>query len=126
MEDATSLAPEHRQRAAVPGFPRMARPLLIAPPMTTFSGNSSVQGGYYLSTRSFAIEAIGNEGGTLPGPSSVEYVAVPFPALFLVAPIIGLAFLMSTPAIGFAHAARFFSRRSLRQVTISAEVDPVG
>lgn len=70
--------------------------------MATFNGNSSVSGGYYLSTKSFAIEVVGNDGGTLPGPSTAKYVAVPFPLLFLVVPVIGLAFLMFLPAIGFA------------------------
>jgi hypothetical protein len=69
--------------------------------MTTFKGNSNVRGGYYLSTRSFGIEVIGEEGGTLPGPASRTYLAVPFPLLFLVVPIVGLAFLIFLPAIGF-------------------------
>jgi hypothetical protein len=69
--------------------------------MTTHTGNSSVNGGYYLSTKTFAIEVVANDGGTLPGPSTVKYVAVPFPLLFLVVPVIGLAFLMFLPAIGF-------------------------
>lgn len=70
--------------------------------MATFNGSSSVKPGYYLSMKSFAIEVIGNEGGSLPGPASVKYVAVPFPLLFAVVPVIGLAFLMFLPAIGFA------------------------
>jgi hypothetical protein len=70
--------------------------------MTTHTGNSSVQSGYYLNTHSFAVEVISDEGGTLPGPASTKYVAVPFPALFLVVPVVGLAFLMFLPAIGFA------------------------
>ena len=74
--------------------------------MTTFNGNSSVSGGYYLSTKTFAIEVIGNEGGTLPGAADVKYVSVPFPLLFAVVPVIGLAFLMFLPAIGFALCAK--------------------
>jgi hypothetical protein len=70
--------------------------------MATFNGNSSVPGGYYLSTKSFAIEVIGNEGGTLPGPADAKFIAVPFPLLFAVIPVIGLAFLMFLPMIGFA------------------------
>jgi len=70
--------------------------------MATFTGNSSVNSGYYLSTKTFAIEVIGNDGGTLPGTSDVKYIAVPFPLLFAVVPVIGLAFLMFLPAIGFA------------------------
>jgi hypothetical protein len=70
--------------------------------MATFTGNSSVNGGYYLSTKTFGIEVIGDEGGTLPGPATVKYIAVPFPLLFVVVPVVGLAFLMFLPAIGFA------------------------
>jgi hypothetical protein len=70
--------------------------------MATFNGSSSVKPGYYLSMKTFAIEVIGNEGGSLPGPATVKYVAVPFPLLFAVVPVIGLAFLMFLPAIGFA------------------------
>jgi hypothetical protein len=69
--------------------------------MATLNGNSSVSPGYYLSTSSFGIEVVGEQGGTLPGPSSRKYLSIPFPALFLVVPVVGLAFLMFLPAIGF-------------------------
>ncbi|MBL0278297.1 MAG: hypothetical protein IPQ24_19885 [Anaeromyxobacter sp.] len=74
--------------------------------MTTHTGNSSVQSGYYLNTRSFAIEVVPEGGGTLPGAATAKYVSVPFPALFLVVPVVGLAFLMFLPAIGFALFAQ--------------------
>ncbi len=74
--------------------------------MTTYTSNSSVSPGYYLSTKTFGIEVIGDEGGTLPGPAGVKYLAVPFPLLFLVVPVIGLAFLMFLPALGFALFAK--------------------
>ncbi len=70
--------------------------------MTTFNGNSSVSSGYYFSMKNFNVEVIGDEGGTLPGDASAKYVRVPFPALFLIVPVVGLAFLMFLPAIGFA------------------------
>ena len=88
--------------------------------MATFNGNSSVQGGYYLSTKTFAIEVIGNDGGTLPGPASVKYVAVPFPLLFAVVPVIGLAFLMFLPAIGFALFGKALVMRVTGQVADGA------
>jgi hypothetical protein len=70
--------------------------------MTTYNGNSKVKSGYYFSTRKLAIEVIGDDGGTLPGPAEARYVAVPFPLLFVLAPVVGLAFLMFLPFIGFA------------------------
>ena len=69
--------------------------------MTTFNGHSSVPGGYYFSMKDFNVEVIGDEGGTLPGDASARYVGIPFPALFLVVPVVGLAFLVFLPAIGF-------------------------
>ncbi len=74
--------------------------------MATFNGNSNVPGGYYFSMKNFNVEVIGDEGGTLPGDASAKYVSVPFPALFLVVPIVGLAFLMFLPAIGFFLLAK--------------------
>jgi hypothetical protein len=74
--------------------------------MATFNGNGSVPGGYYLSMKNFNVEVIGDEGGTLPGDASMKYVGLPFPALFLVVPVVGLAFLMFLPAIGFYLVAK--------------------
>lgn len=68
--------------------------------MATFNGNQAVQGGYYFSMKSFGVEVVGDEGGTLPGDASARYVRVPFPALFLIVPVVGLAFLIFLPAIG--------------------------
>jgi hypothetical protein len=79
--------------------------------MATYNGNSKVNGGYYLSTRSFGIEVIPNEGGTLPGPASARFISVPFPLLFAVVPVVGLAFLMFLPAIGIALFAYAIARR---------------
>ena len=74
--------------------------------MATFHGNSNVPGGYYFSMKNFNVEVIGDEGGTLPGDASAKYVSIPFPALFLVVPVVGLAFLMFLPAIGFFLLAK--------------------
>jgi hypothetical protein len=74
--------------------------------MTTFNGNQAVQGGYYFSMKSFGVEVVGDEGGTLPGDASAKYVRVPFPALFLIVPVVGLAFLMFLPAIGLYLVAK--------------------
>jgi hypothetical protein len=74
--------------------------------MTTFKGSSKVSPGYYLSTNSFGIEVIGEEGVALPGPATRKYVAIPFPVLFMVVPVVGLGFLIFLPAIGFALLAQ--------------------
>ena len=69
--------------------------------MTTFSGNQQVKSGYYFSTNTLSVEVIGEEGGRLPGAATTRYVSVPFPALFLIIPVVGLAFLIFLPLVGF-------------------------
>jgi hypothetical protein len=70
--------------------------------MTTYNGSAKVKSGYYFSTSSLGVEVISEDGGTLPGPSTTRYISVPFPLLFAVIPVVGLAFLMFLPFIGFA------------------------
>ncbi len=70
--------------------------------MTSYNGNSKVKSGYYFSMSTLAVEVVGEDGGTLPGASTTRYFAVPFPLLFVVIPVVGLAFLMFLPFIGFA------------------------
>ncbi len=74
--------------------------------MTTFNGKQAVSGGYYLSMKTFGVEVVGDEGGVLPGEAAARYVRVPFPALFLIVPVVGLAFLMFLPAIGLYLVAK--------------------
>ena len=89
--------------------------------MTTYGGNSKVKGGYYFSTTTLGVEVIGDEGGTLPGPATTRYVSVPFPLLFVVVPVVGLAFLMFLPFIGFALAGYAIVRRATGHVSKGAD-----
>jgi len=89
--------------------------------MTSYNGNSKVKSGYYFSTNSFAVEVVSEDGGTLPGPSTTHYVSVPFPLLFVVIPVVGLAFLMFLPLIGFALLGLAIVRRVTGHVAKGAD-----
>ncbi len=89
--------------------------------MTSYHGNSKVKSGYYLSTNSFAVEVIGEGGGTLPGSATTRYVSVPFPLLFVVIPVVGLAFLIFLPLIGFALLGYAIVRRLTGHVSKGAD-----
>jgi hypothetical protein len=89
--------------------------------MTTYNGNSKVKSGYYLSTNSFAVEVIGEEGGTLPGAVTTRYISVPFPLLFAVIPVVGLAFLMFLPFIGIFMVAYAVIQRVTGHVSKGAD-----
>jgi hypothetical protein len=89
--------------------------------MTSYNGSSKVKGGYYFSTNSFAVEVVGEDGGTLPGPATTRYVSVPFPLLFVVIPVVGLAFLIFLPLIGFALLGYAIARRVTGHVAEGAD-----
>jgi hypothetical protein len=89
--------------------------------MTTYNGNSKVKSGYYLSTNSFAVEVIGEEGGTLPGAVTTRYISVPFPLLFAVIPVVGLAFLMFLPFVGIFLVAYAVIQRVTGHVSKGAD-----
>jgi hypothetical protein len=73
--------------------------------MTTFTGNQAVQSGYYLNTSTFSIEPVAVDGSRLPsGPGA--WRRIPTLAALLATPILGLAFLMFLPFIGFALTFR--------------------
>jgi hypothetical protein len=79
--------------------------------MTTYNGNSQVKSGYYFSFSTLGVEVIGEEGGRLPGSATTRYFSIPFPLLFVVVPVVGLAFLMFLPFIGFALLGVAMARR---------------
>jgi hypothetical protein len=70
--------------------------------MARYTGGMKVGGGYYWNTRSWEVETVPNEGGRLRATDGARYVKVPFPALFVIVPLLGALFLMFLPFIGFA------------------------
>jgi hypothetical protein len=89
--------------------------------MTSYNGNSKVKSGYYFSTNSLGVEVISEDGGTLPGPATTRYISVPFPLLFVVIPVVGLAFLMFLPLIGFGLFGYAIVQRVTGHVSRGAE-----
>jgi hypothetical protein len=70
--------------------------------MTKYTGGMKVTGGYYWNTSNWEVETVPNEGGRLRATDGARYVKVPFPALFVIVPLLGALFLMFLPFIGFA------------------------
>jgi hypothetical protein len=79
--------------------------------MARYTGGAKANGGYYWHTRSWHVEVVPAEGGTLPGESAVHYVKVPFPVLFVLVPLMGLLFLMFLPFVGFGLFAYAAAKR---------------
>ncbi|MCM2333423.1 MAG: hypothetical protein NDI82_05690 [Anaeromyxobacteraceae bacterium] len=72
---------------------------------TTHAGSQAVPSGYYLNASRWAIEPVAEDGGRLPaGPG--RWRRIPTAAALLATPLLGLAFLVFLPFIGFALTAQ--------------------
>jgi hypothetical protein len=88
--------------------------------MAKYTGGAKVNGGYYWHTRSWEVEVVSSEGGLLKGAPTARYVKVPFPALFVIVPVLGALFLMFLPFIGFGLFAYAIAKRLSGQVAQGA------
>ena len=68
--------------------------------MTTISGGSAVQGGYYLSKSNWEIFPIEKDGQKLPGAHSEHYVKLSTAAALMVMPVLGGLMVVFLPFIG--------------------------
>ena len=81
--------------------------------MTTIEAGTQVKKGYYFNVKSWMLQPMANDGAALPGAMGEKYFHVPLLLAFVIAPLMGAAFLMFLPFIGFYLA---FSA-ALRPVT---------
>ncbi len=79
--------------------------------MFRYRGSNEVGRGYYWNPKTWAIEMINTERGVLPGGAEVAYARVPVLALLLLAPIMGLAYAIFLPFIGFALLGDYVVRK---------------
>lgn len=88
--------------------------------MAKYTSGMQVAGGYYWNSRSWEVEVVPSEGGRLKGGADARYVKVPFPALFVIVPLLGAAFLMFLPFIGFGLFAYAVAKKIASGVTRGA------
>jgi len=79
--------------------------------MTRHTGGSTVESGYYVNTRSFAVVNVPARG-PLPGGPEESFVAVPWPLLLLAAPLVGGAFVLAYPVVGFSMMVYGLARKA--------------
>jgi len=80
--------------------------------MTKQSAGSTAKAGYYFNLKSWEVHPVPADGERLPGEAGQQWIAVPTIAALVLAPILGLTFLMFLPFIGF-------------YLTLEAAVQPV-
>jgi len=93
----------HRDRSDSRLAERHARPTLGVKAgwiMTTYTGGDTVKAGFYWNQGRWAAEVVPAAGGVLPGDGAAAYRRIPWPALLVIAPVMGGAFAMFLPFIG--------------------------
>ena len=88
--------------------------------MNFIAGGTRVGKGHYFSARSWTLTPIASDGEALPGAGEERFLKVPLLAAFALAPIMGAAFLMFLPLIGFYLAAAALARPVARLFRRSA------
>ncbi|HET7787513.1 MAG TPA: hypothetical protein VIR81_05605 [Myxococcales bacterium] len=70
--------------------------------MKRYEGGTEVHGGYFWHVGKWEIATVSGETGTLPGTEKDKYIHTPTPLLFVGAPVMGAAFALFLPFLGFA------------------------
>jgi hypothetical protein len=88
--------------------------------MTMIEAGTRVKKGYYFSARTWMLQPMERDGEPLPGKFGEKYLAIPLLLAFVLAPMMGAAFLMFLPVIGFYLALHALTRPVARLFTRSA------
>ncbi|MDA1307777.1 MAG: hypothetical protein O2917_11005 [Acidobacteria bacterium] len=83
--------------------------------MTTYTGTQIVDPGLYYATQPFKLTSV-DERGALPGAEDRTYRRVPMLIMMALAPLLGLAFVIFLPFIGFAMVARLAGEKAIELV----------
>ena len=69
--------------------------------MTKLGAGEKATRGYWFNAKTWTLHPVRAEGETLPGAAGEKYLRIPLVVAFVVAPLMGAAFLMFLPFIGF-------------------------
>jgi hypothetical protein len=69
--------------------------------MTKLSAGTKANRGYYFNAKTWTLHPVSVDGETLPGAPEEKYLRIPLLLAFVVAPLMGAAFLIFLPFIGF-------------------------
>lgn len=91
--------------------------------MTTYTGTQEVEPGLYFNAKKFSLKSI-DDRGPLPGTTDDEYRRVPMLVVLAFAPLLGLAYVIFLPFIGFAMVTWLLGHKAM-QLAASAATEAV-
>jgi hypothetical protein len=84
--------------------------------MRRYDAREKVSKGYYLDVRSLEFVTVGQAGGRLPDRDDARFIRVPWVALLILAPPLGVSFVFFLPALAFVGLA-YYAALGLIKVT---------
>jgi len=69
--------------------------------MKRYHGGHRVKGGFYWTPARWEITTVAREGGMLPGGEEIAYLRLPVTLVMLVGAMLGAAYVIFLPLIGF-------------------------
>ncbi len=86
------------------------------------NGGNKVPAGFYFNKRNWEIVTVsGKKGGLLPGDPETGYLRIPALAMLAAAPVLGAAFVVFLPVIGFALLAGAAFKKAAKPVVTPAQ-----
>jgi len=76
-------------------------------------GGMAAKNGFYWNLGKWEMTLVPKQGGILPGGASDKYLKVPVVALLVMAPLMGAAYAMFLPFVGFAMLFTFLGKKAL-------------
>jgi hypothetical protein len=80
--------------------------------MTKRIGGTAAKSGFYWNLGKWEMTMVPKQGGPLPGDTGDKYLKVPVLALLVLAPLMGAAYAMFLPFIGFAMLFGFLGKKA--------------
>lgn len=85
-------------------------------------GGNKVPAGFYFNKKNWEIVTVsGKKGGVLPGDAEAGYLRIPALAMLAAAPVLGAAFVIFLPVIGFALLAGAAFKKTVKPVATPAQ-----
>jgi hypothetical protein len=81
--------------------------------MKRIRGGTKAEPGFYWNTKDWRIVTVEREPRPLPGGAEEAYVKVPAAGMLLLAPMLGLSFVIFLPFVGFAMLGRQAYRKAV-------------
>jgi hypothetical protein len=83
-------------------------------------GGTAAKSGFYWNLAKWEMTVVPKQGGVLPGGGGDTYLKVPVLGLLVLAPMMGAAYAMFLPFIGFAMLFTFLGKKALAAAGVGA------